>query len=456
MLCRNLILLVVLFLAPAAWADSLSDWILLEQTKINRTVDSTRIMEPDIKNQAKAYRPESQRWFPLKTVWVPADELNVAIERDVFDPELAKLFVRTENGKTEYRLLIHPESEKFYEKFLKKYPVDKSTFRATSTASSRTVLVKTKGKNGPRFFAKLSLDVELGGVRRTIPQGEVARSVGTSLYLRDLEKRIGEERFSHLPETFGISPKGWERGGMILRQVPSEILKNEKKLVPLFSLYAVGKDRKSLLQKLAAQSKLTPQEFVRRHILSPFYDGWVDWNLRGAVTMEAHAQNVLMELDKKGRPSGRFVHRDLGGFNIDLESSSSAKKLALPTFTNVEKDYHQANVIDARRQSLHTYFDGGFLYNVDKELMRIQPGYSEGSVFTDGNKILSSVLSRRSGVKRIPPATLSSAQGVVAALEKAESAYKKRGAKLADSCEKSFGFIQFEKERSRASAARGR
>ncbi|MDR3559468.1 MAG: IucA/IucC family protein, partial [Candidatus Pacebacteria bacterium] len=311
---RFLISVLLLLSTGGAWADSLSEWMLLEQTRINRTVDSTRIIPPDVRGQSQKYRPESQKWYPLKAVWVPEDELNVAIERDAFDPKISDYFVRTNNGKTEYRLLVHPESEKFYESFLKKYPVDATTFRATSTASSRTVLVQADGKNGPKFFAKLSLDVELAGVRRTIPQGEVARSVGTSMYLHDLESRIGTDRFTHMPEPFGISPKGWERGGMIVRQISDEIQRNETKLVPLFSLYSVDEKGKSLLQKLAAKAKLSPEDFVKRHILNPFYSGWVRWNLEGAVTMEAHAQNVLLELDSKNTPTNRFVHRDLGGF----------------------------------------------------------------------------------------------------------------------------------------------
>lgn len=426
MLFRFLILAFLLFPNAISWADSLSDWMLLEQTRINRTVDEARIIPPDIKNQSQKYRPESQSWYPLKAVWVPAEELNVAIDQGEFDPKISNLFVRVKEGKTEYRLLVHPESEKFYKTFLTKYPVDSSTFRATSTASSRTVLVQANGNKGPSFFAKLSLDVELGGVRRTVPQGEVARSVGTSMYLKELENRIGADRFTHMAEPFGISPKGWERGGMILRQVPESLQKGETKLVPLFSLYSVDKNGRSLLQDLADKAKVTPEDFVKRHILNPFYNGWVRWNLEGGVAMEAHAQNVLLELDSKNNPTGRFVHRDLGGFSIDLRSPQAKNQPTLPIFTDRKNDYHQAFVDKARRQSLYTYFDGGFLYNVDKELARIQPGYKSGDVFKDGRKILSSIFTYQSGVAPIPSTSLSTGEGVESALKKAQLAYRNR------------------------------
>lgn len=418
------LLLLVLGSAPA-FADSLDDWIDLEQTRINRTVDENKILAPDVQNQARRFRPESQTWFSLKAIWIPESELHAALDPAHFDPEVAKYFVREKNGQREYRLLIHPESENFYRDLLAKYPVDYSTFRATSTASSRTVRVNAGGPRGPRFFAKLSLDVELGGVRRTVPRTEVARSVGTSIYLESLAEKIGPSPFVHIPEPFGISPKGWERGGMILRMVPAAVQENKTKLVPLFSLYAPDRRGRTLLQDLAEQAGVPPAEFVKENILAPFYDGWVRWNLEGAVTMEAHAQNVLLEMDARGRPTGRFVHRDLGGFNIDMQSKQFTPPENLPSFTNIANDYHQPFVGKAREQSLCTYFDGGFLFNVDKELERIQPGYKARSVMTEGRRILSERLEFYSGVK-VPTKNLRSGPAVLQALRDAQAGFDKR------------------------------
>jgi hypothetical protein len=90
---RHLPLLIALLFCPLlAAADSLSDWMKLEQTRIDRTVDERKIMAPDIANQAVEFRPESQTWFPLKSVWVPESELHSAIQEDQFAPDLKKLF----------------------------------------------------------------------------------------------------------------------------------------------------------------------------------------------------------------------------------------------------------------------------------------------------------------------------------------------------------------------------
>lgn len=390
------ILILGLFLCLTALADPVQDWLDLEQLRIDRTVDERKIQAPDIKNQKVKYRPENQNWYSLKAVWVPAEELNVAIDESQLPAELKNLFVRERKGKLEYRLLVHPESERFYKEILKKYPAEEETFRATSTASSRTVLVEAKGK---RFFAKLSLDVELGGVTRTVPSGEVARSVGTSIYLSKMA--AGSQHFGFLSEPFGIAPKGWERGGMIIRTIPSELFAGETKLVPLFSLYAKAPGGETLLESLARREKMEPEEFVKKFILKPFHQGWADWNFNKSVTMEAHAQNVLLELDANGKPTGRFVHRDLGGFNIDLSEQKAMSK-KLPVFSTLEQDYHQKFVVSARRQSLHTYFDGGFLFNVNRELKRIQPGYRDGQIYHESRKILAESIFETTGVKVNP------------------------------------------------------
>jgi hypothetical protein len=392
-----LLLSLLLLSLPGARADSLSEWIEMEQTRIDRTVDENKIMAPDIAGQAQKYRPESRNWFTVKSIWVPEEELHTALQDDAIPKDIQKIFVKTENGKRYFRLFIHPESENFYQELIKKHPPVEQAFEATSTASSRTVVMRPKGQESPVFFTKLSLDVELGGVRRTVPAGEVARSVGTSRYLKALEAEQ-PSNFSAMREVVGISPKGWERGGMIVRLVPDSVIKGDTKLVPLFSLYAKDANGRSLLQDMAEKAGMDPSQFVKKNILEPFYKGWVEWNINGAVTMEAHAQNVLLELDREGKPTGRFVHRDLGGFNIDTNSPFYKQRAALDVFSTLEKDYHQGAAGAARKQSLYTYFDGGFLHNVDKELTRIQTGYRSGSLIYSAYEILGKEFTRATGL----------------------------------------------------------
>lgn len=390
------ILFLLALCAPAALAGSLEDWMSLEKNRLDRTVNEERILAPDTGKLRKEYLPESKKPFEVKSIWLPEQELQVAIDQAALPHELEHLFVREVNGKKEYRLLIHPESEEFYKSFLKTYPLaTDEKFLASTTASGRTLLFESTG--GKKFFAKISLDVEMGGARRTVPATEVARSVGTSQYLRDLSDRAPNPRFTNMPEPLGITPRGWERGGMILRVIPEEIMSNEKKYMPIFSLYKRPKKGKTELEKLAGKMSISPEQFVEDHLLRPFYEGWVKWKLEGGVSMEAHAQNFLMELDAKGLPTGRFQHRDLGGFFINTKAKSFQPKQPLLNFNGLDKDYFRGKEADALADSLYTYFDGGVMFNIDRELKRIQPGYKEGSIFEKSRALLAEELKRQSG-----------------------------------------------------------
>lgn len=67
-----------LLAGAAAHSSSLDEWMLLEQTRLSRDVDNSKIVAPDVQNQTTKYRPENQKWFPLKAIWISDSELHVA------------------------------------------------------------------------------------------------------------------------------------------------------------------------------------------------------------------------------------------------------------------------------------------------------------------------------------------------------------------------------------------
>jgi hypothetical protein len=392
--------LLLILVSPLFADQSGTDFIMsMEQTRINRSVDPRKIMQPDIANQNTAYRPDDGKWFKLPSILVPEEDLNVALSGLGKAPsEVNQILIVEEEGKRYHRLFIHPESENFYQELIKKNISTYSTeFEASATSSSRTLLVRNVQNPELKFFAKLSLDVKLGGVVRTIPKGEVSRSVGISDYILRHEKELCGN-FTIMPEVSGIIPKGFDRGGQIIRLIPKEVQENKSYLVPLFSLYA-EKDGSTLLKDLALKKGISPTEFVEQHILEPFMEGWAQWAIRGPIVMEAHAQNVLIELDKDMNPTGRFVHRDMGGFNIDMDSKSfnQEDKKFIPYFDSIKEEYHQKFIDPAKRQSLSVYFEGGFLYNIDRELQKIDPHYIKGSIYQTSRKKLVHGLTSLSG-----------------------------------------------------------
>lgn len=350
--------------------------LMYEQKYVNRSLDTTKIIAL-VNKQSHQYSPEGQQIFEVKSYWLPASRLNV-FEDELGDPKLSTKFRRQNtNGQQEILFLVHPESEGFYRKLLANAPTGPQFF-ATATASSRTLMMWSGNHPEEVFFGKLSLDKEVAGVVRTIPKGEVARSVGISkiLGLAHLETPTS---FGFLPEFFGVMPKGMERGGMILRALPHKYTTGTRRLIPMFALYTrPGSRTLSPIEKMINQTDLSPQDFISLKILRPFAEQWVDLAVNHGITMEAHAQNFLMEVDLKGMPTGKFVHRDFGGFNINLQfrrTRNLAMPELLPVVTNEIDDYHQKFHEKALQQSLEIYFEGGFLFGMSERLVKM--GYPD-------------------------------------------------------------------------------
>ncbi|MBX2995887.1 MAG: hypothetical protein KF681_13760 [Bdellovibrionaceae bacterium] len=358
-------------LAASALPPGAAELLMYEQKYVNRTLDENKIFSLQ-NHQAARYSPEQGQLFEVKSYWLPADRQHVFKVPSALR-ELGIRFERTREGQREVLFLVHPESESFYRDLVKNAP-EGQKFLATATASSRTLMMWPERNPEKVFFGKLSLNKEIGGVVRTIPQGEIARSVGVSQILESARGELPRQ-FDFLPEFFGVMPRGMERGGMLLRSLPPEMMSGETRVMPLFAFYTRASGRStSPVEDLIRQSGLSAQNVVLEKVVRPFARQWVELAVNHGIAIEAHAQNVLMEIDRQGMPTGKFVYRDFGGFNIDL-AFRRAQGLALPgelpVIEGESKDYHQQFHEKALRQSLETYFEGGFLFGLGQELERL-------------------------------------------------------------------------------------
>ncbi|MBY0416195.1 MAG: hypothetical protein K2Q18_18625, partial [Bdellovibrionales bacterium] len=89
------------------------------------------------------------------------------------------------------------------------------------------------------------------------------------------------------------------------------------------------------------------------------------------LSVEAHAQNVLIGLGEDMLPNGEFLHRDFGGFHIDFDFRKKNKlKIPknLPVIHTLKYDYHRRPHDTALATSLHIYFTGGFVFNLDQNV----------------------------------------------------------------------------------------
>jgi len=162
---------------------------------------------------------------------------------------------------------------------------------------------------------------------------------------------------------------------MIIRAIPKEVTRGQASVVPLLSLYAPPSGGgRPLLAEMIERSGLSPEAFVRSKIIRPFARQYIELAVGRGIVPEPHAQNVLLELGRDGQPTGSFVHRDFGGFNIDFShrrASGLALPAQMPAINSLQADYKIGRYGSAKKmlgRNLDSFFYGGFVYNLDKEL----------------------------------------------------------------------------------------
>jgi hypothetical protein len=361
-----------------ALPESIRQWHDAETALLSRKVDDVRLMSPETNLQNPLFSPEAGHVFQLWGYWI--DVPNLIVHQNSMSPYLKQTFFRNHNGREQMLFLVHPESYAFYKDKIQFAGLDRELFFATATASSRSLIAWKRGDEANAFIAKVSLAAKIGGVDRTIKGTEAASSVGIDRILvgaSDLSKD-----FKVFREVMSAVPKGMERGAMIVRQIPSEMSQGTVRAVPFFSLYAEPSDGRKplLLQMIENQRNIgineSPRDFVENRIIRPFVKQWLRLAIENNLVTEPHAQNVMLVIDGNLMPTGTFIHRDFGGFNIDILTRKSRGLFVpevLPTFTgSIEKDYYFDAHIENFRTSMNNYFDAGFVHNIEHSIQKWQ------------------------------------------------------------------------------------
>lgn len=346
---------------------SLIDFLETEQKRMSLSVDPDRLNMGKGNTQDQFYAPENGNVFDLPSYWVD-ESLTHAFKGDGMNESIRKIMFRDHNGVEQVRFFVHPESESLYAEFLKSAtPAD--SFHATATSSSRSLLVWKEGVTP--FMAKVSLNKEVSAVVRTIPISEISRSIGTHNTFQ-ASRELLPRGFEWMPETLGVIPQGMDRGGMLIREFPEGIVEGKRSFVSLFALYGGGTAQgPPLLVEMINKSGQSPSEFVHTRIIEPFVRTWISTTIDHGFSMEAHAQNSLLELGEDGLPTGKYIFRDLGGFDVDFQYRAALKlpkANSLPFINDFAKEYHQSELDGALLRSVYNHYAGGFVYNLDKFL----------------------------------------------------------------------------------------
>lgn len=147
---------------------------------------------------------------------------------------------------------------------------------------------------------------------------QIQRMVYISTYLN--LKCPTNAHYGFLRESLGCSIILEEQQlGYIVREIPDEVLLNKSHLISLVSYVSSSTQGESSLFQTHL-SRLSPKEeflflsaLVRSIIQGYLYLYW-----DSGVTVEAHQQNTLLELDTEMNLTGKVFFRDLEGARIDI------------------------------------------------------------------------------------------------------------------------------------------
>lgn len=299
---------------------SIASWLIWEQGLNDRVEDLNNFPDSiqDNNGISPEYLPERRPVFWIDTVEIPIEEARVLRTGKI----PAQLFVNR-GGRRYVRFFIHPESRKFFAKKLRKYKV-KREYLATPTSSHRSLVIWNPDTKEPPLGVKVSLDVDIGGVRRLVSRGQIERAAAASALIKTIpEADLQRLKIRFFDEPVGVHPQGIDYG-FSLRELALKLPEGVE-IVPLFSLFSKPARGPPPIVNLAKRSGLPILEFCRKAVIDPLVEQAVYLAFEHGLVGEPHEQNVLMEI-KNGSPSGAFWYRDMSGHSINPGLRSTAGK----------------------------------------------------------------------------------------------------------------------------------
>ncbi len=279
-------------------------------------------VEPKTNLNAK-YFPSNQPKFALPYYLIPQEEAEF-IEAESLSSEVkSQLYKMGSDGKRYFKLFVHPESEKYYQKYAAKFKYvgpSETEFVATPTSSFRSLITWNLKTGEKPFIAKVSIDKDIiEGINRLVSNREVIRSVSIQKALQKVgEKKLSELGFKYFPETAGLVLKNKSVGGQIIRELPDEVIGGERKWVSWATITSQSKQRAAPLVEMVKKNNMSSYEFLDQIMIDSYMNMFEKVSFENGFNFEPHSQNLCFELTADGKITGNWVLRDFGGMYPDV------------------------------------------------------------------------------------------------------------------------------------------
>jgi hypothetical protein len=307
-------------------------WLEYEQIVNERLFNDTMLMPIDERSNTvrPEFCPEQRPVWNQEVTWLP-DHL-VRCYGPVKKEVRQAFGLNTAKNRTP--LFLHPQTPAAHQRLGCRYGREQlGEISATPTSSYRSVVAwRRDGRRAP-VLLKLSLGAIIALTRRSLREAQVARAVVISSLFDAIPRRDRERlRFDWFAEPAGMV-ETQSRHGWLLRRWPHFLTQpGTTTLLPTFSFISHDRNRLPLLVRLIQRSKRPPEAFVVDQLLRPYVDVLAYLLFEHGLQYEGHPQNVLFEISRDERLTGRLVLRDLSDASVNI-AFRLAKRKKLPIFT---------------------------------------------------------------------------------------------------------------------------
>lgn len=271
----------------------------------NKTCMKIKSDDPDF-----IYAPENKKWFQVKSYWVPKEEIIYKTATSY----LCNFF----NKENKILFIVHPLST-INLKDKEPGPI----FNALATSSTRTLLVYPLDRPDFLFFAKTSIHKK--DFYRVVNKNQVLYCIDANIvldnsqlpinYFREvLSVYISEESKENNENNENENNENGS-GGMVIREIPKDLLEDKIEIMPCFALYTKQKYSSIPLYNMIHISGLNSYDWINKYIIKPFVKKYLQLEINNGITFECHSQNLLIEI-KNDQPYN-FYFRDLDGLDFD-------------------------------------------------------------------------------------------------------------------------------------------
>jgi hypothetical protein len=283
------------------------------------------------------FRSEAQQVFDLPYIPIPADKMKFSYMDDGMSAPMKRNVTFTEGGVKKIRYFFHPLYANKYKELIETYGARYGEYWATPTSSPRSLVVWKRTQPQQPIWVKVSLHAHLDyytkrdangqekkvGISRVQTEKKAHRSALVNSAFRaasnaDLSRHLVEymaEPASFVPGDIQYHGRrvGFDRA-TIFRDLPSDLVssRSESRYVPAFA-FIKG------LRQTSQQTNIPVMDLVKKGLVEPLVRTYLYLGLEHGLQGEMHTQNFLLEVNRRGVPTGKIMVKDLDGYRMDLD-----------------------------------------------------------------------------------------------------------------------------------------